>query len=412
MKLDLILLKMKENLSKANRRSFLKSSLTLGGLALLKPAQAVSESISDPDQAFSILTGPYLQTNFGNSISILWITNKDASSWVEFGPTADNLSQKAYGKSELGLKPASRINCIKLTDLTPGQTYYYRIVSKEIKDFLPYKLTYGETIYGDTTHFTNVDTAQKEVSFVMLNDIHDRPKSISHLLSLDKDSKRDFIFFNGDIFDYQTDEKQIINNMLQPCVDYFAKTTPFLYVRGNHETRGKFARDFANYFDQVGYSSFTLGPVHFIILDTGEDKLDSHPVYAGIVDFDQYRVQQAAWLEKEIQKKAFKSAAFRIVMMHIPPRYSGDEHGAVHCTQLFDPLFNRGKVDLVLSGHTHRYKLHEPDKTANHYPIVIGGGPKDGARTLTKIKATHTEIQLNMVDDSGKELINYIVKKK
>jgi len=403
---------MKENLTKENRRSFLKSSLTLGGLALLNPAKAISTEGSRLDEAFTILTGPYLQTNFGNTISILWITNKEASSWVEFGETATDLSQKAFGKSALGLKPAGRINCIQLTDLTPGKTYYYRIVSKEIKDFQPYKLTYGDTIYGDTISFTNLDATQKETSFVVLNDIHDRPASISHLLGLDKANKRDFVFFNGDIFDYQIDEKQIIDNMLQPCVDHFAKTTPFLYVRGNHETRGKFARDFSNYFDQVGYTSFTLGPVHFIVLDTGEDKLDSHPVYAGIVDFDQYRIEQAAWLEREIQKKAFKKAPFRIVLMHIPPRYSGDEHGAVHCTHLFEPLLNKGKVDLVISGHTHRYKLHEPDRAANHYPIVIGGGPRDGARTLTTIKATQLEVQLQMLDDSGKELINYVVAKK
>lgn len=246
----------------------------------------------------------------------------------------------------------------------------------------------------------------------MMNDIHDRPKSIAHLLELDKGNQRDFVFFNGDVFDYQSDEKQIVNNMLQPCVDYFAKNTPFVYVRGNHETRGKFARDFAAYFDHVGNTAFTLGPVRFVILDTGEDKEDAHPVYAGIVDFDQYRAEQAVWLEQEINRKEFKNAAFRVVMMHIPPRYSGDEHGAAHCTQLFEPLMNRGKVDLVLSGHTHRYKIHPPAKNLNNYPIIIGGGPKDGNRTLTKIKATNKQIQISMIDDSGKEVGSYLVAKR
>jgi len=404
---------MKENLSKENRRSFLvKSSIALGGLVLLNPRKAVRALSDDQDQTFKIITGPYLQTNFGDSIAVLWITNQDASSWVEYGESPDNLTKKAFGKSELGLKPAGRLNCVKINNLKSDVTYYYKIASKEIQNFQPYKVTYGETVYSNTESFINPIASKEDVSFIMLNDIHDRPESIVHLLDMDKSNKRDFVFFNGDIFDYQTDEKQIIDHFLRPCTDYFAKKTPFLYVRGNHETRGKFARDFSNYFDQVGYVAFTLGPVRFVILDTGEDKEDTHPVYADIVDFDHYRLEQATWLEDEIQKKEFKNAPFRIVMMHIPPRYAGDAHGATHCTELFEPLLNKGKVDLVLSGHTHQYKIHAPDKNLNNYPIIIGGGSRDGSRTLTKINATKKEIQVSMLDDSGKEVGRYVASKK
>ncbi|WP_316836883.1 FN3 domain-containing metallophosphoesterase family protein [Pedobacter nutrimenti] len=403
---------MKENLLKENRRTFLKGGLVLGGLALLSPEKVISSPAHTQDDEFKILTGPYLQTNFGNSISILWITSKNSASWVEYGEAADKMDKKAYGRSELGLKPAGRLNCVKLENLQPGATYFYKIVSREISDFQPYKLTYGDSISGATESFVNTNVAKEEISFVMINDIHDRPKSIPQLLDLDKGNKRDFIFFNGDVFDYQTDEKQIIDHMLQPCVDYFAKTTPFVYVRGNHETRGKFARDFAAYFDHVGYTAFTLGPVRFVILDTGEDKEDTHPVYAGIVDFDRYREEQAVWLEHEVSRKEFKNAPFRIVMMHIPPRYSGDAHGAVHCTQLFEPIMNRAKVDLVLSGHTHQYKVHGPAPKLNNYPIIIGGGPRDGFRTLTKITASRKQVQVSMLDDSGKEVGAYTVRRK
>lgn len=395
-----------------SRRNFLKGGLALSGLALLNPQLTAASPGSLSEEEFRIVTGPYLQTNFGNGISILWITSKNSSSWVEYGESADQLINKAFGKSELGLMPAGRLNCVKLSGLKPGVKYYYRIVSKEIMDFQPYKLTYGETISSAVESFLNTNTAKEEISFVMMNDIHDRPKSIAQLLDLDKGNKRDFVFFNGDIFDYQTDEQQIIDHMIQPCVDYFAKTTPFVYVRGNHETRGKFARDFAAYFDHVGYTAFTLGPVRFVVLDTGEDKEDSHPVYAGIVDFDQYREEQAVWLQQEVNSKEFKNAAFRVVLMHIPPRYSGNAHGAVHCTALFEPIMNRGKVDLVLSGHTHQYKVHPPAPKMNNYPIVIGGGPRDGFRTLTKVTASKKQLTVSMLDDSGKEVGSYLLTRR
>ncbi len=396
------------------RRSFLKKSLALGAGTLIAPSIAMAANpAATIDEEFAIAVGPYLQTKFGNEISILWLTNKVAAGWVEFGENANKLDRKAYGRSALGLKEANtKLNCVTLKDLTVGKTYYYRIYSKEIKDFQPYKLTYGNTVSSGIESFINTDISKKEVSFLMLNDIHDRPQSIPLLLKLDQPNDNDFIFFNGDIFDYQTNEQQIIDHMLKPCVDVFAKKTPFIYVRGNHETRGKFAREFPQYFKHVGHAAFTLGPVRFVILDTGEDKEDTHPVYAGIVDFDQYRVEQAEWFRQEINTKEFKKAPFRIVLMHIPPRFSGDAHGPKHCTEIFEPLLNMGKVDLVLSGHTHTYKVHQPNKALNKYPLVIGGGPRDGTRTLTKITVNDKELKVSMLDDSGKEVGNYVAKRK
>lgn len=400
---------MEKNYSQQQRRNFLKSSLALGAATLISPAVASATRTSITDAEFKISVGPYLQTTFGNEMSILWITSKDAASWVEYGESASNLNQKAYGASKLGLRPEGRLNCVTLKNLKSGATYFYKIVSKEVVDFQPYKLTYGATI-SEAGQFVNTDSNKESISFLMLNDIHDRPKSIPFLLDLDKEKKNDFIFFNGDIFDYQTDEKQLIDHMLQPCVDAFAKQTPFIYVRGNHETRGKFCREFPEYFQNVGRAAFTLGPVRFVILDTGEDKEDAHPVYAGIVDFDQYRLEQAEWLKQEIQSKAFKKATFRVVMMHIPPRYSGDAHGPKHCTEVFEPLLNQGKVDLVLSGHTHKYMVHQPQQGLNQYPLIIGGGPKEGTRTLTKITADKKLLKAIMLDDSGKEVGRVEVK--
>ncbi len=41
-------------------------------------------------------------------------------------------------------------------------------------------------------------------------------------------------------------------------------------------------------------------------MDTGEDKPDTHPVYNGLADFDQYRSEQAQWLQKEVQSDEFE----------------------------------------------------------------------------------------------------------
>lgn len=403
---------MEDQTIRVQRRNFLKGGALLGAATLLNPSLTLANEVADQkDEEFKIIAGPYLQSAFNNTMAIHWITNKDANSWVQYGTDAQQLSQKAYGKSMFGLRPDGRINKVVLKNLIPGQKYYYKIVSTEIKDFKPYKLTYGTVLDGRVESFVNTDPAKAQISFLMLNDIHDRPKSIPHLLSLDKVQEQDFIFFNGDIFDYQTNEQQLIDHMLVPCIETFAKNIPFVYVRGNHETRGVFRDEFLNYFENVGKLAFTLGPVRFVILDTGEDKEDTHPVYANLVDFDAYRLEQAEWLKAEIRSKEFKKATFSVVMMHIPPRFSGDAHGPKHCTEVFEPLLNQAKVDLVLSGHTHSYKVHKPQQGLNQYPLIIGGGPLEGKRTLTRITANKNLLRAIMIDDSGKEVGRYDVKK-
>jgi len=372
---------------------------------LLKPADALAGHV--------FTATPYLQHPSPNSMVVMFITNLPAYSWVEYGEST-MLGKKAQSVTNGLVDAYNRVNCIRLSNLKPGARYYYRVVSKEITGFEPYKLTYGDTLESELFSFTTPLEQAETMSCLILNDIHDRPQSIPHLVQMNGSDPYDFVFFNGDVFDYQTGEQQIVDHMLQPCINSFASEKPFMYVRGNHETRGKYSRDLHNYFcNPQGnqYYSFTWGPVHFTVLDTGEDKTDDTPVYAGIVDFDDYRRQQQQWLEEVMQSRAFKKAKFRVVLMHIPPYYSGDWHGTLHCRELFNPVFNKYRIDMCISGHTHTYGVHPPVKGQHHYPIIIGGGPKEGQRTLIKLRADAGNLRLVMLNDGGKEVGNYTVAK-
>lgn len=395
-----------------NRRGFLGSisKLTaLGTLGVTPFAGFASAPVASRYNGSHVFAaGPYLQAVGTNQISIRWITALPSYSWVEYGKGND-LSQKAHTLTDGLVDAYNRVHEVVIEDLEPGSTYHYRIVSKEIIDFQPYKLVYGSVINSDIYAFSTVNPASREVNWIVLNDIHDRPQSFAHLMQLNKNDPYDFVFLNGDMFDYQTDEQQLIDHLIKPCTESFAASKPFMFVRGNHETRGKFARQLKDYFTNPGGSYFSMewGPVFAIALDTGEDKVDDHPVYAGIVDFDQYRRQQAKWLEKQLQSKAAKKAKYRVVMMHIPPHYSGDWHGTMHCRQLFSPLFDKYGVDLVISGHTHTYGVHPPVKGEHSYPIIIGGGPKDGKRTIIKVNATQQQLNVKMIRDDGAEVGSY-----
>ena len=54
---------------------------------------------------------------------------------------------------------------------------------------------------------------------------------------------------------------------------------------------------------------------------------------------------------------------------------------------------------------------HDADATHN-YPIVIGGGPLEGNRTLIKLRANKKELNLKMVRDDGEVVGKYSIPKK
>lgn len=409
------------NKNDTNRREFIRDVTQVGVLTtigLIAPATQVLAHVDGGKETLDViqaehafLTPPYLQALTPNSVDIMFITNNRAYSWVQFGE--NELTNKAHTVSDGFVKAYNRVNCITLNNLKPNTNFSYKIVSKEIALFNPYDLKYGVKIETDVFSFKTPALNEIEVKCIIFNDIHDRPQSFGELLKMNGENSFDFVLLNGDMFDYQDDEEQIIKDLLTPCTNLFAKNIPFLMVRGNHETRGKFRSELKNYFSYPSndyYFTFNWGPVHWTILDSGEDKPDDAEVYAGIVDFDAFREEQAVWLEKEMQKPAYKEAAFKIVVMHIPPFYSGDWHGTRHCRKVFSPLFEKYKVDMVISGHTHKYGIHSPSKE-HSYPIIIGGGPKNGYRTITNLKANSNKLEISMIDDNGKEVGNYSIKK-
>ncbi len=388
------------------RRTFLASLSLLGTAAAIVPGVSYGATICDlqEDSGAILKTGPYLQAPGEHQITVRWVTHVPCYSWVEYGESKDLIDKKAHTVNDGLIEAYNTIHSIALKNLQPGRSYFYRICSKKIESFAPYRLVYGDTFLSPAYSFRTVNTKAKDVSFLVFNDIHDRPDSFAHLMKYVESESKDFIFLNGDMFDFQIDENQLVSHLLAPFSKLFSTQIPFFFSRGNHETRGKFARNLSDYFDgreHQYYYSIQYGPIYAIVLDSGEDKTDKDPEYGGIVDFDSYRLKQAEWLKNEVQKKEYKRAKYKVVFSHIPPYYSGDWHGTMHCRKIWGPIFNDAKIDLLISGHTHRYSIKQKVEGEHNYPIVIGGGPRNGARTIMDIKADHRSFNLTMIDDKG-----------
>ncbi len=388
-----------------NRREFAKSVAAISAASSFVSTNDLLASTSSPDKnAFKIIAGPYLQAPTDTSVTIMWITNADSTATVEYG-TAETLDKKAASTTDGQIDANTTIHRVKVTGLKPGSKYSYRITSTEIEKYEPYKVTYGQAVKSSTYSFQTLAPNKTDCSFIVLNDIHSNIKTLQGELAIANQKPYEMIFLNGDIINDPMSEKQIISQTLKPATELFANEIPFLLTRGNHETRGAYARLLKSYIatpNDKYYYSFKHGPIYFIVLDSGEDKEDSHWAYSGLNNFDSYRDEQTEWLKKKIQKEEFKKAPFRVVLSHIPLFGSGDAHGTLDCRKKWAALLNEGEINLHISGHTHRPAVLEPVADEHNYPIFIGGGPHEENFTVIRVDATTEKLNIAMTGSDGK----------
>ena len=361
----------------------------------------------------AISAGPYLQAPGETSVTVMWITSANSTAVVEYG-CGDTLDKKAVSTHAGQIDANTRIHRIAITGLEPGSKYNYRVTSTEIEKYEPYKVTFGQTVNSDTYGFVTLNSKKADCSFVVFNDVHSDVDNFKRRVEIANAKPYEMIFLNGDILQDPSNENLIVDTLLKPA-SVFASEIPFLLARGNHETRGAFARKVKDYIATPGgkyYYSFKHGPVYFIVLDGGEDKEDSHWAYSGLNDFDGYRDEQTEWLKKEIEKKEFKNASFRVVLTHIPLFGSGEAHGTLDCRKKWAQLLNQGRIDLHISGHTHRPNVVDAVKGEHDYPVFIGGGPGDEQFTVISVDATSELISVTMSDAEGKIISAYQAKRK
>ncbi len=377
-------------------------------------ALAVASAGAEPDaKGFSIVAGPVLQCPTETTMRITWVTDKNGTGDVEFGPVDGELT-RAF-RSRDGLIAANdRVHSVVLEGLQPGAAYRYRAVSREIVKFEAYKVEYGATAASEFREFRTLDSRKDAFSFLVLNDVHDQASSIPELLGVAGEDPYDFVVMNGDIVSHTDDEKPVLSMLNQAAASY-ASSTPMFWVRGNHETRGSFARHLPLYIglpEGRYYYTFTHGPVHFLVLDAGEDKIDASPEYSGLVDFSQYRRKQAEWLKAAVRREEFQRAKYRVVICHMPfasqraaegmlPSENTVFLGMAETFGLFGSALESAGVDLMISGHTHSAAIIPPESARHSYPIVQGGGNKGQARTVIRVKVNAQSLDASILRPDG-----------
>lgn len=372
-----------------------------------KPVTAYDEEANAPYKVYdatpAITMGPLLLDVSDTSIIVEWMTDAPSDAKVVYGEGA--LDHEVIPQVD-GLVPVGTLHRAIIRGLQPGHHYQYKVVSRRVVNLRPYWPDRGGTVQSEVHRFTTFDPAKPATRFVTMTDTHEDVGRVRALTEMALAAKPDFVVHTGDGVHYSVNENQVKDKFLDPMAMGLQGDMPLVYARGNHEYRGEFARSLGDYLhEQSGRYFYTRdqGPVHLVVVDTGEDKPDATNVYAGLNNLREYRQDELSWFKKVlVSEPRTRSAPFTVVLGHDPEWGWSDGDNA-----LWMRAANEAKVDLFIAGHLHRLELFPVGKMGNDFPILALGQDQ-----VAIVDASSDKIQVNVKDKAGKVLKSFAVERK
>lgn len=381
-----------------------------------------------------LTAGPYLQELTDDGVTVVFEHGVPSVSWIEVREAGSseitNYYQTIDGQIQvqrqiLGENSVAPVQnfAVRAEGLKPNTRYLYRVRGRRITNMnangVTTALTSTDNFTSDWIDFKTIDPDRGEHHIFITSDMHNRPAVLESLLkSLDYETVDHFLY-NGDMTNYVqtgTDSEDPYRGYINKSVELFAKHKAFEMVRGNHDTRGNISRHFKDYFPRSNgkiYSISRWGDLAVIMLDSGEDKVDSHAEYYGMAAFYKYREEMAEWLKQVIKSEKFLTAKYRIVICHFPllvdNKRNDEFDGQPQLSSLVLPLLKQCDIDLYVSGHYH------PDTYQYFGENYNGQGNKFdeyiiGASSAMRIDIADGNFGIKIVNPQGKVLLDKVVK--
>ena len=333
-------------------------------------------------KGIKVTHGPWICDMDSTGVTIVWVTDVPGISYVEMATDSTDhfysKTRKRYYAAEAGRRILTdSVHCVRIRGLKPDSKYRYRVVTQALKDWCNDDwVTLGGLAWSDVWkkkpyEFKTYPAKPREITFLVLNDIHERPQFMKELCKNVDLKKLDFVLLNGDMSNRIRSQKHIMDAYLDTCVSMFATDVPLFFNRGNHELRGEFADYLNRYFPTNNGKYYRLqhvAGVDFLFIDSGEDKPDADLEYCGIVECDQYREEQERWLRSLQEEKKIGKYPI-VVFSHMPPTLK-NWHGPLHMQETLTPELNKMNVSVMLSGHLHRFDYQEPNEVIN-FPNLV-----------------------------------------
>ena len=339
-----------------------------------------------------------------NSQSVTWRTDTTVHSgyvqWTKAVEAAEEITDTLMTNSDISSFHSdvniAHYHKAKMTGLTPGQQYLYRVGD-------------GNT-WSEWFQFRTARKSASDFSFLYFGDLQNEIKThCSRIIRKAYSScpNAAFMLFAGDLVDNPEDN---LWGEWFDCGDWIFSSVSVMAAPGNHEyirdIKGGLGKHWKYQFsfpkngpkdltESVFY--FDYQGVRFIVLDT-----------EGMSDglLGSYH-KQKEWLANVLEENPNR---WSVVIMHHPVfsnKYGRDNS---KLRKLYKPVFEKYDVDLVLQGHDHTYGrtgfMSEQGNKGPVYVISVTGPKMYDSSLKTEMKRLATSTQLfQKIDVTGNSIV-------
>lgn len=308
---------------------------------------------ADPDTTFH--RGPYVQDVRTDKAVIVWRTA---------------VPETTEGCVRYNVADADQVACD-----TPDERGQYEVLLSGLPPdtAIPYAVEVGETKTTVPLAFRTAPDTPRPVRLLVFADGHYNESVLDPIARAGLADGVDLAVSVGDLVSQpeETQFDQALNGLRT-----LMHRVPMYAVLGNHEARG--ANHFAAFVvpgaapdaPQERYYSVRHGNVWMGMLE--------------VIDFEVSMLfgmdtDQVAWLKRELDGEAARTARWRLLFIHHPPWSLGwghcdGYHGEESLRQILLPLAAEKGVAAIFSGHMHGYERGEVDGVT----LVVNGGAGGG----------------------------------
>ena len=293
----------------------------------------------------------------GNEYQIIFLTEKPGMGWIEIGG-------EKYLDAQNGLmRWNDEMHRVSVPREALDGAGAYAVCYQEMEDRKPYYPVHGDTVRREYRFYPV--RKDQELHICYLADTHGQ---VGEPAACANQRPFDLLLMGGDIADHNS-TKQDLWVLFKICSQAARGEKPVVFSRGNHDTRSRMAEYLPGMIGTDNgrtYFTFELPGVFGLVLDAGEDKVDSCDAYGGTTCFELFRREETKWLKKVYEEGKWKDAPLRIALCHIPFTM---KHPAPFDIEQelygeWTELLNKMGVEFLITGHMHQLFVLRPGDEA------------------------------------------------
>ncbi len=317
----------------------------------------------------------------GNSYKIFVPVTESSVMWVRVG------NENYYDHSNGVLRSATLLHKLTVPMAELDREKKYTVCYRRMIERKPY---FSETGDIEEVEFSFSPLPEGDFRAFHIADAHgmvDAPVGAAKQFEAEF-GKTDLLILNGDVINH-SGKLEYFDTFFEISSRIAGGAVPVVFSRGNHDTRGIYAERIEDYTPTRGgssYFSFRLGSLWGLVLDCGEDKLDTNAEYGNTNCCHAFRKEETKYIESIISNASEEYAAEgvrrRIVMAHVPfsmrfqPPFNIEEDTYTYWCKL---LKENVKPDIMIAGHTHKLCISMPgserDALGQPCPLAVASEP-------------------------------------